>query len=61
MNTASINVAADIEEGEMTALMPVVDAIAPPAPVSSQRLLAELPREKLAWMLQRMCEIRYFE
>ena len=28
---------------------------------TSQRLLEELPREKLAWMLQRMCEIRYFE
>ncbi|HEY6071922.1 MAG TPA: thiamine pyrophosphate-dependent enzyme, partial [Anaerolineales bacterium] len=28
---------------------------------SSNRLLQELPREKLAWMLQRMCEIRYFE
>ena len=28
---------------------------------SSQRLLRELPREKLSWMLQRMCEIRYFE
>ncbi len=27
----------------------------------SQRLLHELPSEKLAWMLQRMCEIRYFE
>ena len=27
----------------------------------SQRLLHELPQEKLAWMLQRMCEIRYFE
>ena len=26
-----------------------------------QRLLHELPHEKLAWMLQRMCEIRYFE
>ena len=25
------------------------------------RLLDELPREKLAWMLQKMCEIRYFE
>ncbi len=24
-------------------------------------LLKELPREKLAWMLQKMCEIRYFE
>jgi TPP-dependent pyruvate/acetoin dehydrogenase alpha subunit len=28
---------------------------------NSQHLLNELPREKLAWMLQRMCEIRYFE
>jgi len=28
---------------------------------SSQHLLKELPNEKLAWMLQRMCEIRYFE
>src|SRR5512133_2083027 len=27
----------------------------------SQHLLKELPNEKLAWMLQRMCEIRYFE
>jgi len=27
----------------------------------SNHLLHELPREKLAWMLQRMCEIRYFE
>jgi len=29
--------------------------------VAHHRLLDELPREKLAWMLQRMCEIRYFE
>jgi TPP-dependent pyruvate/acetoin dehydrogenase alpha subunit len=28
---------------------------------SSQNLLKELPYEKLVWMLQRMCEIRYFE
>ena len=28
---------------------------------SSQGLLKELPYEKLAWMLQKMCEIRYFE
>lgn len=27
----------------------------------SRRLLDELPREKLAWMLQKMCETRYFE
>lgn len=26
-----------------------------------RRLLTELPREKLAWMLQKMCETRYFE
>jgi len=26
-----------------------------------KRLLKELPREKLAWMLQKMCEIRHFE
>jgi TPP-dependent pyruvate/acetoin dehydrogenase alpha subunit len=26
-----------------------------------RRLLTELPREKLAWMLQKMCEARYFE
>jgi TPP-dependent pyruvate/acetoin dehydrogenase alpha subunit len=26
-----------------------------------QQLLHELPRERLAWMLQKMCEIRYFE
>ena len=29
--------------------------------VDHHRLLDELPREKLAWMLHRMCEIRYFE
>lgn len=28
---------------------------------SSHDLTAELPVEKLTWMLQRMCEIRYFE
>ncbi len=27
----------------------------------SQHLLGELSGEKLAWMLQKMCEIRYFE
>jgi pyruvate dehydrogenase E1 component alpha subunit len=31
------------------------------AVADSRRLLHELPREKLAWMLQKMCEIRYFE
>src|SRR5512140_2435028 len=42
----------------MTALKNKVDTA---APSTSQRLLSELPREKLAWLLQRMCEIRYFE
>src|SRR5512140_1999144 len=42
----------------MTALKNKVDKVALPG---SQHLLNELPREKLAWMLQRMCEIRYFE
>jgi len=42
----------------MTVLTPQVDNVAAP---NSQRLLKELPAEKLAWMLQRMCEIRYFE
>lgn len=42
----------------MTVLTPEVDkAVAP----NSEHLLKELPREKLTWMLQRMCEIRYFE
>jgi pyruvate dehydrogenase E1 component alpha subunit len=31
------------------------------AVTGSKRLLKELPREKLVWMLERMCEIRYFE
>src|SRR5512135_3571789 len=42
----------------MTLLTPEVETV---RPSSSQHLLHELPREKLAWMLQRMCEIRYFE
>jgi pyruvate dehydrogenase E1 component alpha subunit len=42
----------------MTVLTPQVDIV---AASNSQRLLKELPTEKLAWMLQRMCEIRYFE
>lgn len=42
----------------MTVLTPEVDNV---STVGSQRLLKELQSEKLAWMLQRMCEIRYFE
>lgn len=42
----------------MTVLTPQVDNL---AASNSQRLLRELPAEKLGWMLQRMCEIRYFE
>jgi TPP-dependent pyruvate/acetoin dehydrogenase alpha subunit len=34
---------------------------APGVAAESERLLAELPGEKLAWMLQKMCETRYFE
>ncbi len=45
----------------MSVLSPELEAAAPPASESSRRLLKELPRERLAWMLQRMCEIRYFE
>ncbi len=33
----------------------------PTATADSSSLLDELPREKLAWMLQKMCETRYFE
>ena len=33
----------------------------PAAAANSEELLDELPHEKLAWMLQKMCEIRYFE
>ena len=42
----------------MTALMSDVNTV---SVSSSQHLLKELPLEKLTWMLQRMCEIRYFE
>ena len=42
----------------MTVITPQVPNVTTPG---SQRLLKELPAEKLAWMLQRMCEIRYFE
>jgi pyruvate dehydrogenase E1 component alpha subunit len=31
------------------------------AAVNTDDVLAELPHEKLAWMLQKMCETRYFE
>jgi TPP-dependent pyruvate/acetoin dehydrogenase alpha subunit len=34
---------------------------APTVVAGSEYLLTELPREKLSWMLQKMCEIRYFE
>jgi acetoin:2,6-dichlorophenolindophenol oxidoreductase subunit alpha len=42
----------------MTSPTPEIETSAIPG---SQHLLNELPREKLTWMLQRMCEIRYFE
>jgi acetoin:2,6-dichlorophenolindophenol oxidoreductase subunit alpha len=56
MNTDNDNVAGE-KENAMTLLTPEVENVS----TSSNRLLHELPREKLAWMLQRMCEIRYFE
>lgn len=31
------------------------------APIDTQALLNELGHDRLAWMLQKMCEIRYFE
>jgi acetoin:2,6-dichlorophenolindophenol oxidoreductase subunit alpha len=40
--------------------IPTADVVTAAAP-SSQRLLKELPYDRLVWMLQRMCEIRYFE
>lgn len=43
----------------MTVITPEVENVSETS--SSQRLLKELPTDKLAWMLQRMCEIRYFE
>jgi pyruvate dehydrogenase E1 component alpha subunit len=42
----------------MTVLTPDVEKV---GTSSSNHLLQELPQAKLAWMLQRMCEIRYFE
>jgi pyruvate dehydrogenase E1 component alpha subunit len=42
----------------MNVLTTEVDNVAAPG---RHRLLDELPRERLAWLLQRMCEIRYFE
>jgi len=39
--------------------IPVLDS--DDIPRGSRRLLQELPRDRLAWMLQKMCEIRYFE
>jgi pyruvate dehydrogenase E1 component alpha subunit len=38
-----------------------VEAAESPASVDVQGLLKDLSRERLIWMLQKMCEIRYFE
>jgi pyruvate dehydrogenase E1 component alpha subunit len=38
-----------------------VEADSPGVAPEIEALLEELPRERLAWMLQKMCEIRYFE
>jgi acetoin:2,6-dichlorophenolindophenol oxidoreductase subunit alpha len=45
----------------MTLLTPAVETVVPPVSESSRRLLSTLPVDRLAWMLQRMCEVRYFE
>jgi TPP-dependent pyruvate/acetoin dehydrogenase alpha subunit len=58
MNTAKDNVAIENCEDHMTVLKTKANKV---SASGSQRLLEELPREKLARMLQRMCEIRYFE
>jgi pyruvate dehydrogenase E1 component alpha subunit len=58
MNMASDNVTFKDSEDLMTALKNKIDKVTVSA---SQQLLNTLPREKLTWMLQRMCEIRYFE
>jgi acetoin:2,6-dichlorophenolindophenol oxidoreductase subunit alpha len=42
----------------MTVLTPETQNV---SAAGSHRLLKELPADKLAWMLQKMCEIRYFE
>lgn len=42
----------------MTELIPEVNLI---VETGRQRLLKELPLDRLTWMLQKMCEIRYFE
>ena len=55
---ASDNVNIENSEDLMTALKNKVDKV---TVSGSQQLLNTLPREKLVWMLQRMCEIRYFE
>lgn len=55
---ASDNVTIEDSEDLMTKLKNKVDKV---IVSGSQQLLNTLPREKLAWMLQRMCEIRYFE
>ena len=55
---ASDNVNIENSEDLMTALKNKVDKV---TMSGSQQLLNTLPREKLVWMLQRMCEIRYFE
>jgi TPP-dependent pyruvate/acetoin dehydrogenase alpha subunit len=45
----------------MTPSDPEVELDSPAPEAGDQHLVDELPREKLAWMLQKMCEIRYFE
>ena len=45
----------------MTPSNVTVEAKTPSSATGGEQLLETLPWEKLAWMLQKMCEIRYFE
>jgi acetoin:2,6-dichlorophenolindophenol oxidoreductase subunit alpha len=45
----------------MSTPIPKLEIISQTKANDERCLLKELPREKLAWMLQKMCEIRYFE
>ncbi len=45
----------------MSTPIPNLETISSGVAANGKCLLKELPREKLAWMLQKMCEIRHFE
>lgn len=45
----------------MSTPIPKLGTLSQKAATNGVGLLKQLPRERLAWMLQKMCEIRYFE